>query len=59
MPKALSDDLELKGVKPTRIIIKLVDRFTKVPFGMLENVLVKVEDFIYPTDFLILETHPS
>jgi hypothetical protein len=54
MPKSLFD-----GIQLTQVIIKLADRSTKVPLGMLEDVFIKVEDFIYPINFLVLETHPS
>jgi hypothetical protein len=59
MPKSVYDELGITGVQPTKIIIKLADRSTKIPLGLLENVLVQVEDFIYPADFLVIETQPS
>ena len=30
----------------------------KVPKGVVEDVLIKVSNFIYPVDFVILETEP-
>ena len=36
----------------------LVDRSVKVPRGIVEDVLVQVDKFIYPVDFVILDTEP-
>jgi hypothetical protein len=41
--------------KPTRMTLALVDRSISHPFGVLEDVLVKVNELVYPTDFVILD----
>ena len=33
----------------------MADRTVKRPIGILHDVLVKVESFIFPTDFVILD----
>ncbi|MFS7913922.1 putative aspartic peptidase domain superfamily [Helianthus anomalus] len=35
--------------------IQLSDRSVKYPQGVAENLLVKVDDFVYPADFVILD----
>jgi len=40
----------------TDIILQLADKSTKVPRGLLADVIIKVEDFYYPVDFLVLDT---
>ena len=30
----------------------------KIPKGIVEDVLVKVDDFYYPVDFVVLDTEP-
>ncbi|XP_048229292.1 uncharacterized protein LOC125369922 [Ricinus communis] len=48
--------LGLGETKPTtRMSIQLVDRSVKHPRGIVENVLVKVDKFIFPVDFVILD----
>ncbi|XP_048229379.1 uncharacterized protein LOC125369937 [Ricinus communis] len=47
--------LGLAEIKPTRMSIQLVDRSVKYPRGVVENVLVKVDKFIFPIDFVILD----
>ena len=41
--------------KPTTVTLLLADRSTAQPKGIVENVLVKVGKFIFPTDFLIVD----
>ena len=43
-------------MKPTFIVLQLVDRSTKKPRGIVEDVLVQIEKLYYPVDFLILDT---
>ncbi|XP_075500169.1 uncharacterized protein LOC142538756 [Primulina tabacum] len=48
-------ELELGEVKPTTITLQLADRSLTYPRGILEDVLVKVDKFIFPADFVILD----
>jgi len=48
--------LGLGGLKPTKMVIQLADRSTRLPRGVVEDVLIKVGEFIYPTDFIVIET---
>lgn len=41
--------------KPTRICLELADRSVQYPNGIVENVLIKVDKFVYPVDFVILD----
>ena len=40
---------------PTRMSIQLADRSVKYPQGIVENLLVKVGEFGFPADFVILD----
>ncbi|XP_073017812.1 uncharacterized protein [Primulina eburnea] len=55
MPFSIYRDLELGEVKPTTITLQLVDRSLTYPRGIVEDVLVKVDKFIFPADFVILD----
>ncbi|KAI5317403.1 hypothetical protein L3X38_037110 [Prunus dulcis] len=44
-----------RELKRTSVSIQLVDRSIKYPKGVLEDVLVKVNELIFPADFLVLE----
>ena len=45
-------------MKPTSITLSLADRLVKIPRGIIEDVLVQVDNFYYPVDFVILDTDP-
>ena len=50
--------LGLGALKPTNITLSLVDRSVKIPKGIVEDVLVKVDKFYYPVHFVVLDTEP-
>ena len=50
--------LGLGELKPTNITLSLSDRSVKIPKGIVEDVLVKVDKFYYPVDFVVLDTEP-
>ncbi|XP_026458532.1 uncharacterized protein LOC113359051 [Papaver somniferum] len=58
LPFSLYEKLGLGEMKPTRITLQLADRSVKIPRGIIEDVFVQVENFIYPVDFVILDTQP-
>ena len=41
------------------VILQLADRSVKIPHGMLEDVLVKVDGFYFPIDFHFLDMESS
>ena len=43
-------------LKPTNITLSLADRWVKIPKGIVKDVLVKVDKFYYPVDFVVLDT---
>nr|GEW86999.1 hypothetical protein [Tanacetum cinerariifolium] len=56
LPASLVDKYDLGTLRKTDTIISLTDRSTKIPRGVLEDVIVKVNDFYYPVDFLVMDT---
>ena len=52
------EQLGLGELKPISIILQLVDGFVIVPKGVIEDVLVQVDKFYFPVDFIILDMHP-
>ncbi|XP_061341397.1 uncharacterized protein LOC133287744 [Gastrolobium bilobum] len=55
MPLSIMKKLGIAEVKPTKTILQLVDRSTKQAYGIIEDILVKVDKFIIPVDFVILD----
>jgi len=56
LPYSVFQSLNLGELKPTSVTLLLADRFVKVPRGIVEDVLVQVDKFIYPVDFVVLDT---
>ena len=52
------EQLGLGELKSTSIILQLADRFVIVPKSVVEDVLVQVDKFYFPVDFIILDMHP-
>ncbi|XP_021984756.1 uncharacterized protein LOC110880565 [Helianthus annuus] len=55
MPFSLYEKLDLGELAPTRMTLSLADRSVKYPRGIVENLLVKVDKFVFPADFVILD----
>nr|XP_017239488.1 PREDICTED: uncharacterized protein LOC108212272 [Daucus carota subsp. sativus] len=55
MPYSIYKRLGLGELRKTRISLQLADRTIKYPLGVLEDVLVNVDKFVIPCDFIILE----
>ena len=56
LPYSMYKQLGLGELKPTNITLSLADRSVKIPKGIVEDVLVKVDKFYYPVDFVVLDT---
>ena len=59
MPYSVYKQLGLGELKPTNITLSLADRSVKIPKGIVEDVLVKIDKFYYPLDFVVLDTEPT
>ena len=55
MPFSILQKLGLKEPTPFNMILHLADRSIAYPRGILEDVLVKVDKFIFPVDFVVLD----
>jgi hypothetical protein len=40
------------------MMLQLVDRSVKIPWGIIKDVLIKVDKFYFPVDFIMLDTKP-
>ncbi|PIN04694.1 DNA-directed DNA polymerase [Handroanthus impetiginosus] len=55
MPYSIYRTLGLGEAKPTSITLQLADRSLTYPNGVIEDILVKVDKFIFPADFVVLD----
>ena len=58
LPYSVYKQLGFGELKPTNITLSLADRLVKIHKGIVEDVLVKVDKFYYPVDFVVLDTEP-
>ena len=47
--------LGLGELKPTSVTLQLADRSVRELRGIVKDVLVKIEQFYYPVDFIVLD----
>ncbi|XP_030478313.1 uncharacterized protein LOC115695387 [Cannabis sativa] len=54
MPFSVLKGLQLGEAKPTTVTLQLANRSLAHPRGVIEDVLVKVDKFIFPANFIVL-----
>ena len=55
MPLSVVQRLSLGELTPTAITLQMADRSMAQPEGILEDVLVMVEKFVFPVDFVVMQ----
>jgi hypothetical protein len=55
MPKHVYDSFSLEPLIKSSIVIQLADRSFVYPFGVIEDVLVKIDSLVISCDFYILD----
>ncbi|KAL2242612.1 UNVERIFIED_CONTAM: Transposon Ty3-G Gag-Pol polyprotein [Sesamum indicum] len=55
MPLTIFESLKVGPLKETGVVIQLADRSVVYPEGVLEDVLVQVNELVFPADFYVLD----
>ena len=55
MPLSVFKQLGVNECRPTTVTLQLADRSHAYPEGKIEDVLVKVDKFIFLVDFIVLD----
>nr|KYP63753.1 hypothetical protein KK1_018335 [Cajanus cajan] len=55
MPLSMLQRIGQVEVRPTRMTLQLADRSIKYPHGIVEDLLVKVDKFWFPVDFVVMD----
>ncbi|XP_050919417.1 uncharacterized protein LOC127136955 [Lathyrus oleraceus] len=55
MPLSIYKRLGIGKVQDTRMTLQFADHYVKRLYGIVEDVLVKIDKFVFPVDFVILE----
>jgi hypothetical protein len=58
LPYSVYLQLGLGELKPTSMTLQLADRSVKIPRGIVKDVLIKVDKFYFPVDFIVLDMEP-
>ncbi|GJV71041.1 retrovirus-related pol polyprotein from transposon TNT 1-94 [Tanacetum coccineum] len=54
MPRGIFEFLKLTNLRKTNMLIEMADITKKAPLGVVENILVGIDKFLFPSDFIIL-----
>ncbi|XP_024995840.1 uncharacterized protein LOC112528990 [Cynara cardunculus var. scolymus] len=55
MPLSVFNTLGIEKARPTTVTLQLANKSIAYPKGTIEDVLVQVDKFIFPPDFIILD----
>ncbi|XP_041999832.1 uncharacterized protein LOC121749319 [Salvia splendens] len=55
MPLSLYKKMKIGPLKPTTITLQMADRSVSYPMGIVEDILVRVNEFVFPADFVIMD----
>ena len=58
LPYSVYVDLGLGELEPTNMTLQLADRSVKIPRGIVKDVLVQVDKFYFPVEFIVFDTQP-
>jgi hypothetical protein len=58
LPYSVYLQLWLEELKRTSMTLQLANWSMKIPRGIVEDVLIKVDKFYFPVDFIVLDTEP-
>jgi hypothetical protein len=56
LPYSMYQQLGLGELKPTIVILRLANQSIKKPRGIAEDVIIRVDKFFFPVDFIVLDT---
>nr|KYP45555.1 hypothetical protein KK1_032914 [Cajanus cajan] len=55
MPLPMLKKIGEVEVRPTRMTLQLADRSIKLPHGIAEDMIMKVDKFMFPVDFVVMD----
>ncbi|GKC45863.1 putative ribonuclease H-like domain-containing protein [Tanacetum coccineum] len=55
MPRSMFEHIKLANLKETNMLVEMADMTKKVPLGIVENILVKIDKFLFSSDFIIID----
>ncbi|GJV32128.1 retrovirus-related pol polyprotein from transposon TNT 1-94 [Tanacetum coccineum] len=59
LPRNIFEYLELTNLSETEMLVEMADMRKKAPLGIVRDILVKIDKFLFPSDFVILDQTPN
>nr|GEU88917.1 hypothetical protein [Tanacetum cinerariifolium] len=55
MPRRIFEYLKLTNLRKTNMLVEMANMTKKAPLGIIENILVQIDRFRFPSDFVIID----
>ncbi|GJS16684.1 reverse transcriptase domain-containing protein [Tanacetum coccineum] len=55
IPKSMFEHLKLARLKKTDMLVEMADMTKRAPIGIVENVLIKIDKFLFLSDFVVID----
>nr|GEV71608.1 hypothetical protein [Tanacetum cinerariifolium] len=55
MPKSMFEHLKLANLMKTNMLVEIDDMAKRAPIGIVENILVKIDKFLFLLDFVVID----
>ncbi|GJV93477.1 reverse transcriptase domain-containing protein [Tanacetum coccineum] len=55
IPKSMFEHLKLARLKKTDMLVEMADMTKRAPIGIVENILIKIDKFLFPSDFVVID----
>ncbi|GKC06797.1 putative reverse transcriptase domain-containing protein, partial [Tanacetum coccineum] len=59
MPRGIFEFLKLTNLRKTNMVIEMADMTKRAPLGVVENIQVGIDTFLFPSDFVIINRTPN
>ncbi|GKE27184.1 reverse transcriptase domain-containing protein [Tanacetum coccineum] len=59
LPRNIFEYLELTNLSKTEMLVEMADIIKKAPFRIVRDILIKIDKFLFPFDFIILDQTPN
>nr|GEX28280.1 hypothetical protein [Tanacetum cinerariifolium] len=59
MPRNIFEHLRLENLRNTNLLVEMADMTKKPPLTIIENILVRINEFLFPLDFVIIDKTPN
>nr|GEV61157.1 hypothetical protein [Tanacetum cinerariifolium] len=59
MPRGIFEYLKLTNLRNTNMLVEMANMTKKAPLGVVKNILVQIDKFLFNSDFVIIDKTPN